>query len=67
MSGPEALTPSELRVAERAAAGRTNSQICQELFLSRKTVEMHLGRAYRKLGITSRHELGGALGTHAQP
>jgi DNA-binding CsgD family transcriptional regulator len=66
-SGPGALTPSERRIAERAAAGRTNSQICQELFLSRKTVEMHLGRAYRKLGVTGRHELAGALGTHVQP
>jgi DNA-binding CsgD family transcriptional regulator len=61
ISGPESLTPSERRVAQRAAAGRTNSQICQELFLSPKTVEMHLGRTYRKLDIPGRDRLADAL------
>ena len=62
ISGPESLTPSERRVADRAAAGSTNSQICHELFLSPKTVEMHLGRAYRKLDIAGREQLTAALG-----
>jgi DNA-binding CsgD family transcriptional regulator len=61
ISGPESLTPSELRIAERAATGRTNTQICQELFLSPKTVEMHLSRVYRKLDITGREHLTDAL------
>jgi DNA-binding CsgD family transcriptional regulator len=61
ISGPESLTPSERRIADRAAIGRTNTQICQELFLSPKTVEMHLGRTYRKLNITGREQLTAAL------
>jgi DNA-binding CsgD family transcriptional regulator len=39
----------------------TNREIAQSLYLSPKTVEMHLGRAYRKLGIASRTELEAAL------
>jgi DNA-binding CsgD family transcriptional regulator len=50
-SGTEALTASELRVAELAANGRTNTEIGQELFVSVKTVETHLSNAYRKLGL----------------
>ena len=61
LSGPEALTPSERRVAELAAAGRTNREIAQALFITAKTVETHLGRAYLKLDIRSRQELPGAL------
>ncbi|UTI63794.1 AAA family ATPase [Paraconexibacter antarcticus] len=61
-SGPDALTPSERRVAELAAAGRRNQDIAQQLFLSPKTIEVHLSSAYRKLGIRARGELGAALG-----
>jgi DNA-binding CsgD family transcriptional regulator len=61
LTGPDALTPSELRLARLAADGRTNRQIAQELYLSEKTVEMHLGRAYHKLGIRGRGELTVAL------
>jgi DNA-binding CsgD family transcriptional regulator len=57
----EALTPSEHRIAALAAEGRTNAEIAQSLFLSLKTVEMHLGRVYRKLGIRSRQQLGDVL------
>ncbi|HKP39551.1 ATP-binding protein [Mycobacterium sp.] len=52
------LTPSEQRVAELAASGRTNRDIAATLFISPKTVEANLARIYRKLGIHSRAELG---------
>jgi DNA-binding CsgD family transcriptional regulator len=65
LSGPEALTPSELRVARMAAAGRSNPDIAQALFLTRRTVETHLTHAYQKLDIRSRDELAGALGEAA--
>jgi DNA-binding CsgD family transcriptional regulator len=60
-TGVEALTPSEVRVAELAAEGLTNREVAQSLFVSEKTVETHLGRVYRKLDIKSRHALPGAL------
>lgn len=55
------LTPRELEVALLAAEGHSNREIGARLFLSPKTVELHLGRSYRKLGIHSRTELGRAL------
>lgn len=61
LTGPAALTPAERRVAELAAAGATNREIAESLFVSIKTVEQHLGNAFRKLGIRSRRELSGAL------
>ncbi|HWT95509.1 MAG TPA: helix-turn-helix transcriptional regulator, partial [Solirubrobacteraceae bacterium] len=61
-SGAEALTASERRVAELAARGMSNRDIAQALFVTAKTVENHLGRAYRKVGVSSREELGVALG-----
>jgi DNA-binding CsgD family transcriptional regulator len=57
LTGLDALTPSERRVVARAAAGASNRDIAQALFVTVKTVEMHLGHAYRKLGIASRAEL----------
>ena len=63
--GADALTPSERRVAELAVDGLSNRDIAQSLFLSEKTVEAHLGRAYRKLGIRSRGRLAAALGGRA--
>jgi DNA-binding CsgD family transcriptional regulator len=61
LSGVEALTPSERRVAELAAAGDSNKDIAQSLYVTPKTVEVHLSSAYRKLGIRSRRGLPGAL------
>ncbi len=51
------LTPAERRVVELVAAGRTNRETAQRLFMSVATVEAHLTRIYRKLGIRSRSEL----------
>ncbi len=61
-TGVEALTPSELRVTSLAAEGRTNREIAHELYVTLKTVEGHLSRAYTKLGIPGRAELPGVLG-----
>ena len=57
LSGADALTSSERRVIARAADGMSNAEIASELFLAEKTVEGHLGRSFRKLGIRSRREL----------
>jgi DNA-binding CsgD family transcriptional regulator len=51
------LTPQELQVALTVAAGATNKEAAAALFLSTKTVEFHLGNAYRKLNLRSRAEL----------
>jgi DNA-binding NarL/FixJ family response regulator len=60
-TGIDSLSPQEHRIATMASDGRSNPDIAQALFLSRKTVEMHLGHAYRKLGVASRRDLPGAL------
>jgi DNA-binding CsgD family transcriptional regulator len=60
-AGVDGLTPSERRVSELAATGRRNREIADELFVTLKTVEVHLGRAYAKLGINSRSQLASAL------
>jgi DNA-binding CsgD family transcriptional regulator len=61
ISGLESLTASERRVAELAAAGATNREIAQALFVTVKTVEWHLRNAYGKLEIASRRELADAM------
>ena len=60
--GLEALTPSERRVARMAAGGMSNPEIAQALFVSRKTVETHLGSVYSKLDLRGRGGLAAALG-----
>jgi DNA-binding CsgD family transcriptional regulator len=64
VSGRGSLTPSELRVTDLATEGMSNKEIAQALFVTLRTVEMHLSNAYRKLGISSREQLPAALSTH---
>ena len=60
--GADALTASERRVlAQLAAGGVSNKEIAQSLFVTLRTVEMHLSNTYNKLEIRSRHELAEAL------
>jgi DNA-binding CsgD family transcriptional regulator len=63
--GPDALTPAELRTARMAAAGLTNREIAQALFVSAKTVEAQLSQAYAKLSVGGRGELAASLGSLA--
>ncbi len=60
-TGLQSLTVSERRVAELAAKGHSNPEIAQTLFVTRKTVETHLGHVYSKLEISGRAQLGRAL------
>jgi DNA-binding NarL/FixJ family response regulator len=55
------LSPQELQIASMAAEGLSNREIAQRLYLSPRTVGSHLHRAFPKLGITSRTQLGSAL------
>jgi DNA-binding CsgD family transcriptional regulator len=57
----DALTAREREIAVLAANGLSNKEIGEQLFLSQRTVENHLQRGYRKLGITRRDEIGRAL------
>jgi DNA-binding CsgD family transcriptional regulator len=61
LTGVDALTASERRVVSLVAEGRTNREVGEVLYVTPKTVAMHLSNAYRKLGVTSRHELATAL------
>jgi len=61
LTGPDSLTPSERRVAELAADGQSNRDIAQALYVTPKTIEVHLTSAYRKLGIARRSGLRAAL------
>ncbi|MED5803904.1 AAA family ATPase [Gordonia sp. Z-3] len=61
VTGLQALTPQERRVAQLAATDIGNREIAEQLFLTRRTVELHLTHTYRKLGISGRAELRPAL------
>ncbi len=65
-STPDGLSETERKVAELAAAGLKNREVAARLFISPKTVEANLARAYRKLGIRSRAELGATLATEGR-
>ena len=65
LSGLESLTASERRVAQMAAEEASNKEIAQALFVTVKTVEVHLSRVYRKLDIESRRQLASALAAPA--
>lgn len=65
VTGPGSLTPTERRVAELAASGLTNRRTAEALFVTVKTVETHLARAYQKLGISTRAELIKVIGAPA--
>src|SRR5436305_5024507 len=65
-SGVESLTASERRIAMMASEGRSNPEIAQALFITKKTVEAHLANVYRKLDIHSRVELDRALRTTSE-
>jgi DNA-binding CsgD family transcriptional regulator len=61
VTGVAALTPTERRTAALAADGLTNKEIAQTLFVTLRTVEMHLSNTFRKLGVASRTQLADAL------
>jgi DNA-binding CsgD family transcriptional regulator len=61
VTGPEALSPQQLEIARLAAAGLSNKEIGERLFLSHRTVGSHLYQIFPKLGITSRAALRDAL------
>jgi DNA-binding CsgD family transcriptional regulator len=61
LTGLDALTPSERRIAQLAAGGLPNRDIAQNLFITTRTVEGHLTHAYQKLDITNREQLPAAL------
>jgi len=63
----DVLTPQELQIVQMAADGLSNREIGQKLFLSHRTIESHLHRAFPKLGITSRAQLHAVIGMNPAP
>jgi len=68
LTGLDSLTASERRIAQLAADELSNREIAQALFVTVKTVEVHLSNVYRKLEIGSRRQLASALDApHSEP
>ena len=67
LTGVDSLTASEHRIASMAGSGMSNRDIAQALFVTVKTVEMHLGHAYNKLNLSGRTQLAAALGGRVMP
>ena len=65
LGGVDSLTPSERRIAAMAAEGLSNREIAQALFVTLRPVAMHLSNAFRKLDVSSRTQLPGALASSA--
>ncbi|MFF5189421.1 LuxR C-terminal-related transcriptional regulator [Streptomyces sp. NPDC000345] len=63
----DALTTRERRVAALAMAGRSNREIAEALYITRRTVELHLTHTYQKLGVSGREELVGVLRATLRP
>jgi len=63
LTGPGALTPAEHRVVALAAAGHTNQEIAEQLYITLRTVETHLTHAFQKLQITGRGQLADSMPT----
>ena len=60
------LTPAQTRVAQFVVSGLTNREIAAMLYMSTRTVETHLTKIYRELGIRSRAQLAGAMAQRAE-
>jgi predicted ATPase/DNA-binding CsgD family transcriptional regulator len=63
-SGWESLTPTELQIVRHAAAGLTNPEIAERMFIARGTVKVHLSHIYTKLGVRNRSEVAAEAVRH---
>jgi DNA-binding CsgD family transcriptional regulator len=61
LTGIDALTPAEHRIATLAAQGHSNREIAEQLYITRRTVETHLTHAFNKLNISARADLPATL------
>ncbi|WP_254876924.1 LuxR family transcriptional regulator [Verrucosispora sp. NA02020] len=64
VTGPTALTPREREVAVLISDGLTNTELARRLYISPKTAAVHVSNILRKLGVSSRTEVGDLLGRH---
>lgn len=67
ITSPDRLTPQEARVVVALRSGSTNREVAEQLFVSVKTIETHLTRIYRKLGLRSRAQVVAAYHTGVIP